>query len=134
MSAFEADPRATAAAFEPRFGVRRLIAERGNVFTRGLRSGMIGSPPYGASMDSLEGTLEALDPLIVALILAGYDVREVMAGLSRGGQSSAHRQGYLRAFPRQGLGYGFTTSWSDDLHVVRSSTPARSRTSWHCGV
>src|SRR5262249_55866794 len=92
------------------------------VYTLNLRNGMIGEQPYAASLDSLEGTLKALDPLIVVLTLAGYDVRELVAGLSSKGLPTSQMQGYLVAYPRTGLGYGFGGSWVDANHIVDPGT------------
>ena len=124
MSHFVADPELTLPAFEPRFGVHRLIKDRGGIYDARFRDGRLSPPPPNSKLDSLHGTLLALDPLLVALVIAGYDPRELVIATSDYGSEVAQSQGHFWASLRSGLGLAMPGNWTEFKGIVDPGT-------WH---
>lgn len=124
MSQFVDDPELTLPAFEPRFGVHRLIKDRGGIYDARFKDGRLSPPPSNSKLDSLHGTLLALDPLLAALVIAGYDPRELVIATSAYGSEAAQSVGYLWASLRSGLGLAMPGNWVEVKGIVDPGT-------WH---
>ena len=124
VSRFVDDPELTLPAFEPRFAVHRLIKDRGGIYDTRFKDGRLSPLPAGSKLDSLHGTLLALDPLLVALVIAGYDPRELVIATSKYGDEASQSLGYFWTSLRSGLGLAMPGNWSEVKHIVDPGT-------WH---
>jgi outer membrane protein OmpA-like peptidoglycan-associated protein len=119
---FTDDPTLLIPALEPRFGVQRCISDRGGVYDRRIKDLLMTPAPSVLVLDSLKATLIAIDPLLLALIVAGYDPREIVIGTSSFGNTAYQAQGYVRASLRSGIGYGLAGNWSTTFHITDPGT------------